>query len=306
MEPRFGHDFSHVRVYTDAKAAESALAVNALAYTVGRDVVFGTGKYSPGTPRGKRLIAHELAHTIQQSSAMRSVQGKLEMTDPRDPTEQEAEAASDSILQDRSFAVVSGTAIQLARDVADAGTPSDAWGRLPNYAKADLERIGCNQSWFNSKSPEVRQTVLNLYVKLKGIDDLWKFVGSIEDSTGDGRLEFKSSDVDGLKRTLHSRNDFTDPEDSSDEWSSREKHGVCSLHFKHDKDWGWPETKVQAHIDPFGPFIGSYLWFATTSGWMQAGIHLVTEEEYKNVWAIRDILLGQGWDPATLTSVDRK
>jgi hypothetical protein len=68
MEPRFGYDFSQVRVHTDAKAAESARAVNALAYTVGRDVVFGIGQYEPGTMEGKRLLAHELTHTIQQSS----------------------------------------------------------------------------------------------------------------------------------------------------------------------------------------------------------------------------------------------
>src|SRR6185436_6855081 len=57
MEPRFGHDFSRVRVHTDTRAAESARAVNALAYTVGRDVVFGAGKYAPETTSGKQLIA---------------------------------------------------------------------------------------------------------------------------------------------------------------------------------------------------------------------------------------------------------
>ncbi len=66
MEPRFGHDFSQVRVHTDARAAESARAVNAQAYTVGRDVVFGTGQYGPGTLEGKRLLAHELTHVLQQ------------------------------------------------------------------------------------------------------------------------------------------------------------------------------------------------------------------------------------------------
>jgi len=66
MEPRFGHDFSGVRVHTDAKAAESARAVNALAYTVGRDVVFGAVQYSPHSLAGRRLMAHELAHVAQQ------------------------------------------------------------------------------------------------------------------------------------------------------------------------------------------------------------------------------------------------
>lgn len=66
MEPRFGHDFSRVRVHSDAKAAESAQAVGALAYTVGRHVVFGNGAYQPAAPGGRRLLAHELAHVVQQ------------------------------------------------------------------------------------------------------------------------------------------------------------------------------------------------------------------------------------------------
>ena len=70
MEPRFGHDFSQVRVHTDGRAAESARAVNALAYTVGRDVVFGAGQYLPQTESGRKVIAHELAHVVQQGGAM--------------------------------------------------------------------------------------------------------------------------------------------------------------------------------------------------------------------------------------------
>lgn len=70
MEPRFGQDFSSVRVHTRAQAAESATAVNALAYAVGQDVVFGAGQYQPGTDAGKRLIAHELTHVVQQSPAI--------------------------------------------------------------------------------------------------------------------------------------------------------------------------------------------------------------------------------------------
>ena len=69
METRFGHDFSQVRIHTDAEAAASARAVNASAYTVGRDIVFGTGQFSPGSHEGRRLLAHELAHVIQQGAA---------------------------------------------------------------------------------------------------------------------------------------------------------------------------------------------------------------------------------------------
>lgn len=67
MEPRFGYDFSGVRLHTDAKAAESARAVGALAYTVGQNVVFGSGQHTPHTSAGQRLIAHELTHVMQQN-----------------------------------------------------------------------------------------------------------------------------------------------------------------------------------------------------------------------------------------------
>ncbi len=68
MEPRFGHDFSRVRVHADDKAAYSAKAVNALAYTVGRDIVFNAGYYVPKTNEGLKLLAHELVHTVQQQN----------------------------------------------------------------------------------------------------------------------------------------------------------------------------------------------------------------------------------------------
>jgi outer membrane protein OmpA-like peptidoglycan-associated protein len=74
MESRFGHDFSRVRVHTSGAAERSARDVNAHAYTVGDDVVFGAGAFRPDTPEGKRLLAHELAHTIQQASGVHRVQ----------------------------------------------------------------------------------------------------------------------------------------------------------------------------------------------------------------------------------------
>jgi hypothetical protein len=75
MEPRFGRDFSQVRVHSDAQAVESAQALDALAYTVGRNVVFGEGQYAPHTGTGRRLLTHELTHVIQQDpSTVRSSQ----------------------------------------------------------------------------------------------------------------------------------------------------------------------------------------------------------------------------------------
>lgn len=67
FEPRFGHDFSHVRIHADAQAASMARGLGAKAFTLGRDIVFSEGEYVPGSYSGRRLLAHELTHTIQQN-----------------------------------------------------------------------------------------------------------------------------------------------------------------------------------------------------------------------------------------------
>jgi hypothetical protein len=72
MESRLGVDLGRVRIHADAQAARSAEAVEALAYTVGDDVVFAAGAYSPRTPDGQRLLAHELAHVVQQGGGARA------------------------------------------------------------------------------------------------------------------------------------------------------------------------------------------------------------------------------------------
>src|SRR5580658_856852 len=71
FESRFGHDFSRVRVHTDARAAESARAIKAQAYTHGQDIIFAQGRYAPETAEGKNLLAHELAHTLQHRGVQR-------------------------------------------------------------------------------------------------------------------------------------------------------------------------------------------------------------------------------------------
>ena len=68
FEPRFGRDFSNVRVHTDNRAARTAQAINARAFTLGRDVVFGSGQFAPGAHFSRKLLAHELAHVVQQQA----------------------------------------------------------------------------------------------------------------------------------------------------------------------------------------------------------------------------------------------
>jgi len=76
MSALFGYDFSGVRVHSDSRAAESATSMNALAYTVGKNIVFGNGQYAPHTQEGRRLLAHELTHVVQQNGGA-SLQKKV-------------------------------------------------------------------------------------------------------------------------------------------------------------------------------------------------------------------------------------
>lgn len=111
MEPRFGHDLSRVRIHADAKAASSARTIGAAAYALGDEVVFGEGQYSPRTLAGQSLLAHEIAHTLQQTGD--SAAGVQRVSDPRDPAERDADRAADDVRGGRRAGV---------EETASAGT----------------------------------------------------------------------------------------------------------------------------------------------------------------------------------------
>jgi peptidoglycan hydrolase-like protein with peptidoglycan-binding domain len=117
MENRFGHDFSQVRVHTDEKAARSAQAVEAQAYTVGRNIVFGERQYSPATAGGQRLLAHELTHTLQQTGV--SSQPSLTIGRVDDPYEREAEQVSARVVNGQSAQPAGTSSAHLQRRLND-------------------------------------------------------------------------------------------------------------------------------------------------------------------------------------------
>ncbi|HEX6899537.1 MAG TPA: DUF4157 domain-containing protein [Thermoanaerobaculia bacterium] len=118
MEPRFGRDFSQVRVHDDGRAAHSAKAVGALAYTVGNNVVFGSGQYAPETPRGRELLAHELTHVVQQSGAPAG--GALTLDDNAG-AEREADTMARAALQGGPSASPSAAGLRLQRKPLPGG-----------------------------------------------------------------------------------------------------------------------------------------------------------------------------------------
>ena len=128
MEARLGHDFGDVRVHTDGEAGASAKSVQAQAYTVGNHVVFGEGSYQPGSDSGKRTLAHELTHVVQQRSGPvdgTPADGGIQLSHPSDRFEQEAERSADVAMASTSEvapasagppAATSGTAQRCADD----------------------------------------------------------------------------------------------------------------------------------------------------------------------------------------------
>jgi hypothetical protein len=110
MESRFGYDFSNVRIHTGEAAAKSASSINASAYSVGNDLVFGPGQYAPETGQGRTLLAHELTHMVQQGVATRitsGLQGKTSAPEagPRDSdtiqTHPVGQAANSAVFKQR-------------------------------------------------------------------------------------------------------------------------------------------------------------------------------------------------------------
>ena len=124
FEPRIGHDLGAVRVHTDERAASSAAAVGATAYTVGPDVVFSSGAYAPHTERGRSLLAHELTHVAQQRARPVPPGDPIEVGHPDSPLEHDAErqAAQPVLLRERDPATP-----------APAPAPSPAPAPAPSF-----------------------------------------------------------------------------------------------------------------------------------------------------------------------------
>jgi hypothetical protein len=126
MQSRFGRDFGEVRVHTDAQAAASARAVNALAYTVGSDIVFNAGQYAPGTSAGERLVAHELAHVVQ--GADKIIQRQM-------PGEEAPQRVGMGDLR------LAEARLEGEERIAIQGTDAEFWAYPPNIRRRPLEPL---------------------------------------------------------------------------------------------------------------------------------------------------------------------
>lgn len=124
FETSLGADLTGVRLHTGSESAAAAEAVGAKAYTVGNDVHFGAGHYDPSSSEGLHLIAHEVAHTVQQAGSPPTRQNKLEVSAPQDGAELEADRAAAAMLIGTPFALGSFAPV-IARDPLDGFNPAD-------------------------------------------------------------------------------------------------------------------------------------------------------------------------------------
>ena len=118
MEPRFRHDFSHVRIHTDRRAAESAHEVDAVAYTVGSHIAFS----NPAQKADRRLLAHELAHVVQQDGVSAEPDSTIEIGRANDHSEKEADALASSVMNGTANHNVSRVGLRVARQTPGGAT----------------------------------------------------------------------------------------------------------------------------------------------------------------------------------------
>lgn len=125
FEPRFGYDFSGVRIHTDSRASETASALKARAFTIGSDIMFGSGEYAPDTDTGQRLMSHELTHVVQQSMAQPGGAGLIQRQETvPDFTEEEVEEFGEEtgeLEEDTGEAAREATAEKEGASVRKAG-----------------------------------------------------------------------------------------------------------------------------------------------------------------------------------------
>jgi len=138
FEASLGTDLSSVRLHSGAESASAASAVGAKAYTMGQDIHFGAGQYDPSSGAGEHLLAHEVAHTVQQRGGSPTRQNKLEVSSPQDGAEYEADRAADAMVSG-GVASISGFAPSVAR-IATAYSDDKDLTELPappKYVGAD-------------------------------------------------------------------------------------------------------------------------------------------------------------------------
>jgi hypothetical protein len=171
MESRLGADFGDVRVHTDAKASDSARSVQAYAYTVGSDVVFQSGKYEPESDSGKRMLAHELTHVVQQRSgpvAGTPAPGGIQISHPSDRFEQAAEGSADQVMSSASGAAPASASAAPASVQREEDDEDEVQGMFVQREGEDEEEV---QGMFVQREGEEEEELQGTFIQREAADE---------------------------------------------------------------------------------------------------------------------------------------
>ncbi|HEY8694028.1 MAG TPA: DUF4157 domain-containing protein, partial [Chloroflexota bacterium] len=147
FEPRFGHDFSGVRIHADETAARAADAIGATAFTVGSSISFGRGMYQPGTAPGLQLLAHELTHTVQQRGRIASAQPSLRVGAANDAAESTAERVANAVLAGQSIPRIGATGAIIRRKPKVSPVANDPSLRIVEMDNGTRYRVKRTVEW---------------------------------------------------------------------------------------------------------------------------------------------------------------
>lgn len=239
FEQSLGTDLSSVRVHTGAESAQAASAVGAKAYTVGNDIHFADGRYQPDDPFGLHLLAHEVAHTAQQSGGAQRRQHKLEVSAPQDAAEHEADRAADAMVRGEAASVSGAAAGAVARDPdPDKASYANRSGDEPPKSGEEQQgewegrvaMAGDDLVQFTTKKMKVVTTVMGVVGKVSGIKN--PLSPSLIFADNWGQYE---ADIWGLECQLKFIAQNNDNDDSTRNSVGRSKEDI-EKELKHKKE----------------------------------------------------------------------
>jgi hypothetical protein len=141
FNPRFGYDFSQVQVYRDTRAADIAKTLHAQAFTIGNEIVFGAGRYAPGTQEGQKLLAHELTHVIQQQGTTQRLQSQASNDSSNDEVEQEGEQRAEQVTPEAGFPGEISQELVAEVSIPIEGIAPYRLSRKPEKTKANIQPL---------------------------------------------------------------------------------------------------------------------------------------------------------------------
>jgi len=186
MESKLGHDFSHVRIHNDQQAGESARAVDALAYTVGNNVVFGARLFRPSSTEGRQLLAHELTHVVQQGAGLGPLSANLSAIDPDPSAEVEARAVGGSMRNASSIRPQTISHPVVQRSVVGAPTKEEervTEAKTSGFLTADAAKISSafSKALAATKTAKEAEALVQ-----KSGEDIWKSATAAAKAGGAG------------------------------------------------------------------------------------------------------------------------